>query len=284
MIGWLIYSKEDAAKNKGYIEWMLSEAKDLKIELRFCFREDIQIGHRSGGLFLDYKGKTVKQPAFAIVRTIDPLLTKQLEMLNIACFNSSMVAETANNKAKTHQYLSSFGIPMTDTIYCSGQPAAGDMDYPFIAKEIHGRGGMQVYLIENESDLEKLPKEGQWIVQKPGTFGKDVRVFVIGKKIIAAVLRESSSDFKANYTLGGTASLYELSRTEIALVEKIIAAFDFGLVGIDFIFSEDGDFLLNEIEDVVGSRTLSALTDINIVREYLSFIKDSLKTAKRMNQ
>ena len=276
MIGWLIYSKEDAVKNKGYIDWMLKEAEDIEIDLRFCYREDIKIGHRSGILFLDYKNQPAEHPAFAIVRTIDPLLTKQLEMLGIACFNSSQVAEITNDKAKTHQYLSSFGIPMADTVYCNGQPVAGVMNYPFITKEIHGRGGKQVYLIKKEKDLEELPK-GQWIAQEPGIFGKDVRVFVIGKRIIAAVLRESSSNFKANYTLGGTASLYELSKTEVNLVERVLSAFDFGLVGIDFIFSEDGRFLLNEIEDVVGSRTLSALTDINIVKEYLSFIKDSLQ-------
>ncbi len=33
----------------------------------------------------------------------------------------------------------------------------------------------------------------------------------------AAVLRESASSFKANYTLGGSASLYELTASELAL-------------------------------------------------------------------
>ena len=49
------------------------------------------------------------------------------------------------------------------------------------------------------------------------------------------------------------------------------------MVGIDFIFDEHGHFLFNEIEDVVGSRTLSALSEINIVREYLKFIKDHVE-------
>ena len=48
------------------------------------------------------------------------------------------------------------------------------------------------------------------------------------------------------------------------------------MVGIDFIFDEEGRFLFNEIEDVVGSRTLSALSEINIVWEYLNFIKNSV--------
>ena len=113
-----------------------------------------------------------------------------------------------------------------------------ELPYPFIAKEVHGRGGKSVYLVENSEQLASLPTEGEWLIQKPAVFGKDVRVFVVGKKIIAAVLRESATDFKANYTLGGSASLYQLSDEETALVQKIIDAFDFGMVGIDFIFDE----------------------------------------------
>ena len=121
-------------------------------------------------------------PAYAIVRTIDPFLTKQLEMLGTICFNSSFISEIANNKAKTHQYISSLGIPMSDTVYCGG-PVQAALPFPFIAKEVHGRGGKSVYLVENHEQLASLPTEGEWLIQKPATFGKDVRVFVVGKKL-----------------------------------------------------------------------------------------------------
>ncbi|MGE7779539.1 ATP-grasp domain-containing protein [Peribacillus sp. NPDC097264] len=273
--GWLIYNQEDAVKNRGYIDWMLEEAKNLDLDLRLYYRNHIQIGHRSNQLYVEHKHEPIDLPDFAIVRTIDPFFTKQLERLHITCFNSSFISEIVNDKAKTHQYVTSIGIPMSDTVYCYGNPSTNDMELPFIAKDVHGRGGKQVYLIEHEKDLRELPN-AKWIVQKPGVFGKDIRVFVIGNRIIAAVLRESSSNFKANYTLGGSASLYELSAAERTLVERVIAAFDFGMVGIDFIFAEDGSLMLNEIEDVVGSRTLSALSNLNIVKEYLLFIKEKL--------
>ncbi|MFJ7637430.1 MULTISPECIES: RimK family alpha-L-glutamate ligase [unclassified Peribacillus] len=273
--GWLIYNQEDAAKNRGYIDWMLEEAKSLDLDLRLYYRDHLQIGHRSNQLYVVHKHEPIDLPDFAIVRTIDPFFTKQLERLHITCFNSSFISEIVNDKAKTHQYVTSIGIPMSDTVYCYGNPSTSDMELPFIAKDVHGRGGKQVYLIEHEKDLRELPN-AKWIVQKPGVFGKDIRVFVIGNRIIAAVLRESSSNFKANYTLGGSASLYELSAAERTLVERVIAAFDFGMVGIDFIFAEDGSLMLNEIEDVVGSRTLSALSNLNIVKEYLLFIKEKL--------
>jgi gamma-F420-2:alpha-L-glutamate ligase len=274
--GWLIYNREDAPNNQAYINWMLEEAALANLQLELFYYDDFQIGHKHSALYIEYQGKQVCTPDFAIVRTIDPFFTKHLEYMGTHCFNSSFVAEICNDKGKTHQYVSQFDIPMSDTLYAHKLPK-NPYDYPYIVKEVHGRGGKQVYLIERESDLANLPAtKGKWIIQKPAVFGKDLRVFVIGRKIFRAVLRESATDFKANYTLGGTASLYSLSENEKQLVEEVIAAFDFGMVGIDFLFAEDGTLLLNEIEDVVGSRTLSALSDDNIVREYLQFIKNKL--------
>ncbi|MFD0047825.1 RimK family alpha-L-glutamate ligase [Actinomycetes bacterium NPDC127524] len=275
--GWLIYSKSDAEKNQGYINWMLEEAGLLGISLDLHFREDFQIGYQNQELFLSLHGNSTDLPSFAIVRTIDPFFTKQLELMGVKCYNSSFVSEICNDKAKTHQYLSSHGIPMADTLFYETS-LDRVFSFPYIVKEVHGRGGNAVYLAENENDKKKirLDPHGKWIVQRPAQLGKDVRVFVIGKKVIAAVLRHSDRDFKANFTLGGSASLYELSEDEHLLAEKIASLFDFGLAGIDFIFNDDGSLLLNEIEDVVGSRTLSMLSDINLVREYLTFICDDL--------
>ncbi|CAH0346341.1 ATP-grasp domain-containing protein [Bacillus sp. CECT 9360] len=279
-LGWLIYSFEDAKRNQSYIQWMIEEAKQLDMNLTLCYREDFALGHCNSKLAIFHQGKAADLPSFAIIRTIDPLFTRQLELLGIKCFNSSLVSEICNNKAKTHQYMAPLGIPMADTIYCPGNTFTCNdvpLQYPYIAKEVSARGGKQVFLIENEADEDALKgMPGQWIIQKPGVLGKDVRVFVVGKKIIAAVLRQSQTDFKANFTLGGSASLYKLSDQEKDLIEKIINTIDFGMVGIDFVFSEEGSFWLNEIEDIVGSRTLSALSKINIVREYMLHIKKEM--------
>ena len=102
--------------------------------------------------------------------------------------------------------------------------------------------------------------------------GKDVRVYVLGEEILACVCRTATSGFKSNFSLGGSVELYELSGKERQLVEKIISQFSFGLVGIDFLIDENGEFLFNEIEDVVGARMLYQLTDINLVGKYLEFI------------
>jgi len=109
-----------------------------------------------------------------------------------------------------------------------------------------------------------------------GNTHQDLRVYVIGKEILAGVLRTAKEGFKSNYSLGGDASLYKLTGDEKRIVNKVINQFDFGLVGIDFIIGDDGELIFNEIEDVVGSRMLYQCSNINIVELYLKFIIKSL--------
>jgi gamma-F420-2:alpha-L-glutamate ligase len=253
----------------------------LEMKVEFLLREHFTVGFFKGKPALLYKNEYILLPQFAMVRCIDPFFTRQLELLGIKTFNSAFVSEISNNKAKTHQYLIQYNIAMLTTIYFDKFGTAVErtpFPYPFILKDVYGRGGNEVYKIKDEAafSLAQYENRGQQMIAQPiaGQPGKDVRVFVLGKEIVAAVLRASDTDFKANFTKGGKATLYELSPEETKVVEKVVNAFEFGLVGIDFLFDENGQLLFNEIEDVVGSRTLSATTTINLMRRYLQFITE----------
>ncbi len=292
LTGWLIYSGPDMERNQEYIKWMLEEAADLDLNLTLLCKEELSLVMNSEKLSVFHQHTELDRPDFAIIRTIDFTLTKHLEFMGIKTFNSSEVSLLCNNKALTHQYLASLGIPMLETHVSHTNilletPDQVALDYPFVLKTVSGRGGGEVFFIDSDANLEdicsRLPNREVILQKLAGQAGKDVRVFVIGKQIIAAVLRYSESDFRANHSLGGRSRLYELNDTESALVNKIISHFDFGLVGIDFVFDKNGQFLFNEIEDVVGSRTLSLNSDINIVRLYLQFIKGNIQAEKGRN-
>ncbi|HLR67112.1 MAG TPA: hypothetical protein VK105_08260 [Virgibacillus sp.] len=280
--GWLIYNKQDAEKNKTFIDWFIGEAYLQNLSLKLIFREELTIGIMNNERIIYKNGKRITQPDFAIVRTIEPLLNKHLEACGITAFNSSNVARICNNKALTHHYITDLSIPMVDTIYIKKEliTATPPISYPFVIKDVLGRGGKQVYMIENYQEwLEGIEKyiENDIIIQRCDVqLGKDIRVFVVGKEIIGAVLRMSTNDFRANFKLGGSARWYELNDNETSMINKIINYFDFDMVGIDFLIGANGEMLFNEIEDVVGSRTLSSVSHINILREYVKHIKQKL--------
>ncbi|SFA68872.1 gamma-F420-2:alpha-L-glutamate ligase [Lentibacillus halodurans] len=281
MKGWLIYNKTDAEQNKSYIKWFKEEAQLQNISLRFILREDLTIGVIDNRRTIMHHDNPVTLPDFAVVRTIEPLLNLQLESLGITVYNPSETAAICNNKALTHFHMSKLSIPMAETVFVSARtsmPMSPPLAFPLVVKEVSARGGRQIYLITDINEWRKLQHHtsvGDLIIQSANNiqFGKDVRVFVIGTEVIGAVLRENKHDFRANYKLGGSASWYPLKTDEMELVKQISDYFRFGMAGIDFLLDTDGRFIFNEIEDVVGSRTLSAVSDMNILKKYVSYIK-----------
>lgn len=288
MVAWIIYHRENAIYNQQYIRFYIEEGAKQGIDVKLLLVEDMEFGVRKGRWFLTYQKEEPVLPDFAICRAIYPLLNRQLEYMGIPVFNNSFVAEICNDKARTYQYLAATGIKMVDTSFYRNaqlkevfrQTAA-----PTVIKAVAGHGGSQVFLVnaseegedrEYPSLMDKLA--GSDVVVQPltGTRHQDLRVYVIGTEIIAAVLRTAKEGFKSNFSLGGEVSLYQLSATEIELVDRIIEQFDFGLVGIDFIIGDEGELIFNEIEDVVGSRMLYQCSDVNIVEKYLSFIRGKL--------
>jgi|SRR5690625_111483 len=280
--GWLIYSKSDAKENKSFINWCMEEASLQDINLKLVLHEDIEIGVISNQLSCQINGQPTNLPDIAIVRTIDFLLSLQLEAMGVNVFNSSEVSKVCNNKALTHFMIRKLNVPMLDTLFIKAENLTNQppMSYPFVVKDAESRGGKHVYLIKNQVEWTKnltLLSSNKLIIQSCNVqLGKDLRVFVVGKKIIGGVLRQSTTDFRANFKLGGSAVWYDLSSHEEQIINKIISHFDFGMVGIDFLIDHKGDLLFNEIEDVVGSRILSKVSNKNIVREYMTYIKNRL--------
>lgn len=280
--GWLVYQEKDMLENKGYTDWFIDEAKNAGLDLKLILREDLMIGVVGNKQVVLYQNQQAILPDFAVVRTIEPLLSLHLEALSVQVFNNAEIARICNDKALTHHHMNQLNIPMVDTYYFHSKMLLGTppIAYPFVVKQTDGRGGQQVYLIQNDLEwqncLDILPQTNIIIQTCNVKLGRDIRVFIVGKEIVGAIIRESDQDFRANFKLGGSCALYELDEDESAIVQKIVDAFDFGMVGIDFLIGLDGNILFNEIEDIVGSRTLSAVSDINILSLYIAYIKQQL--------
>lgn len=266
MTGWIIYTAEEAKRNQSYINLFIEKFAKKGVDLQLKIRENLTVGIKTNESL----------PDFAMVRTIEPLLTKQLESLGIKCFNNCKTSKICNCKAETYMYMHQNGIPILDTYIGSY-----NLDkFPVVMKPNDGHGGNNVMLIKSKEEYEKalpLYKGKDFVVQEVANNpGRDVRVYVIGKKIIAAMLRVSETDFRSNFCLGGKAEIYNLNEDEKKLINKIISLFDFDFVGIDFVFN-DGKIIFNEIEDVVGSRMLYTHTDIDIAQLFVEYILNNIK-------
>ncbi len=264
MKGWLIYDSEGAKRNKAFIDFWFSAAAKRGVELTLYLADDLL---------------PRANPDFAVVRTMNPALSHYLENRGIRVFNPACVSEICNDKWKTYELAARLGVPFPKTEYVADPAFLPSRPYPFVLKACGGHGGTQVFLVKN-SEEEKQAKKAlagiPSVLQEPvSDLGKDLRVYVLGGKILAGMLRVSHTDFRSNFCLGGTASPHTLTAEEREIVNAFTEALPIGLAGVDLIYS-NGKPMFNEIEDVVGCRMLYTHTQIDPVFLYLDWILDRM--------
>ena len=254
MNGWIIYTKQEAKRNRWFIEHFIEVAKAFGHNLTLVFPEEISPPY----------------PDFAVVRAFNYKINERLENAGVRTFNNSRLAKIANDKALCYKYMTDNEIEIMPTFY--EMPIAPT--FPLIVKSASGHGGTEVLMVHNNTELKAASKAIPDAVYQAvaSDLGKDLRVYVINNEIVAAMLRQSDTDFRSNYCLGSKASVYTLSPDELNLINKIISIFDIAYCGIDFIF-HNGKIVFNELEDAVGARMLYDLTDIDIVKEWFKRIR-----------
>lgn len=272
---WLIYDEERAAANRSYIQMHYETGERYGIRFQLLMDDEVKQILKQDTL--------AEYPDFAIVRTIAPNLSQNLENNSIPVFNPVFVSKICNDKGKTISYIKeNTTIPVIETYRYDNRQLSESLlqAYPeHVIKSVDGHGGKQVFRTTDPFSRICQGIGGSDFIIQPFVRGegKDIRVYVIGREIIGAVERTSPDGFRANFSLGGRVASRTLERKERQMTEEICRLFDFGMVGIDFILDEKGNFLFNEIEDVVGARMLyQCQPGIRLLEQYFAFIIDKL--------
>lgn len=200
-------------------------------------------------------------PDVVVSRMRDHKTSEMLERGGAKVFNSSRVCRICNDKLETYRFAESLGIRVLPYSLPDGDLPEGP---PWVVKSRSGHGGTQVMLANDRMDLDAVVASiPDPLVQKMArTPGRDLRVYVLDGEVMAGVMRSSDTDFRANHGLGGKAELCDVPEACMDVVEKVVSGLRPTLVGVDFVFDDDVP-LLNEVEDVVGTRMLYELTDLD---------------------
>lgn len=276
MTGWIIYSKEDAEKNYNFIKMFIDKFKEYSVILKLLIIEDMHIENE-------------ESPDFAINRSRMSDIAEELEKRGVRVFNSSKVTKIANDKAVTYEYLKDIVpfmpvlssksqtliIGKTDFTEVTLSDKETESEYPYVIKSCRGHGGGEVFMVGNAMQkyeaLKKLTGKDYVMQQLCSDLGKDVRVYIIGNKIIESVIRTSENSFKSNFSLGGNVKKYKLNKEEKQMVHDIMQKLPLDYAGIDFTF-HNGKAVFNEIEDAVGARMLYSISNIDIVQQFADYI------------
>ena len=283
MNGWLVYDRKQYDKNKWFANELISQISEF-CEMRLIIVEQLRFGVSDNSYVFIHNGEKLDVPDFVVCRTIFPLLSQALEMAGARVFNNSRVSAICNDKRLTYLTLMNSGVPILKTLFFDIRfsPSKETVydQYPYILKSAEGHGGSEVFWINNEEDyynsINKINSCSFLSQEVCATTGRDLRVYVLGGSIVSAVLR-SSDGFKSNYSLGGRIELFPLNERQTQTVEKVLSALPFApdFVGVDFLLN-NGELIFNEIEDVVGTRMLYELSDINIANRFSKYIREQM--------
>ena len=220
----------------------------------------------------------------------DVYLAKLLEKSGYRCVNSAFTIETCDDKAKT--YLALLGkVPQPKTLLAPFtfdgyaysdisflKDILQDFNFPVVVKENKGSFGAQVYLVNDFSELEKLVLSFghcDFLIQEfiSSSQGKDMRVYVVGGKVVAYALRYNERDFRSNVNNGGMMKKVELSHEYASVAIKACECVQADFAGVDLLIGENGPIVC-EVNSNAHFNALAEVTGVdvaeNIAKYFLS--------------
>lgn len=236
--------------------------------------------------------KSLSDIDFVLFWDKDITLCAMLEGMGIRCFNSSRAIAACDNKGLTHALLNKSGIKMPKTIIAPlsfmkedmtefAKSAAERLGLPMVIKESYGSFGFQVFRAHDIYDAVEIANTispNAMIFQEyiEESYGRDVRLNVVGDKVVAAMERYNESDFRANVTNGGKMKPYKPSKKECEIAVKACKALGLDFAGVDLLFGKDGP-LLCEVNSNAHIKNILDCTGINVADEIFGYIREQIK-------
>lgn len=209
----------------------------------------------------------------------------QFEMMNVFCLTDTTALMRSRDKLRSLQLLSRerVGIPKTSfahTVHDAAQLIKLVGGPPLVVKLCTGSQGRGIVLAETAKAAESVidafrELRAEFLVQEfiAEAKGSDVRCFVIGDQVVAAMQRTASDgDFRSNLHCGGTARLTEL--TDAERKTALAAARTMGLLvaGVDILRSARGPLVMevNSSPGLEGIETVTGLDIAGMIVDYLA--------------
>lgn len=288
--GWLVYNGGlNSAKFNEIHEWYRHTAEGKGFSLELVGNHELISTIEDGRSVVKWR-EGISEPDFILFLDKDIRLARQLERQGFRLFNRADVIEICDDKTATFQTLADKGIRMPKTILSplmfEGTKEQDDsfierieqeLSYPLVIKEAYGSFGEQVYLVQNREELAARRSELLYVPHLYQEFvessaGRDVRIHVVGGKVVAAMMRVSEIDFRANVTNGGVMRVFEppadFREMAIAASEQVGADFS----GVDLLFGKNGEPILCEVNSNAHIKNIYDCTGIDVTEAIFDHI------------
>jgi ribosomal protein S6--L-glutamate ligase len=230
-----------------------------------------------------------------LVRTMPPGSLEQvvfrmdvlhrLQARGVVVLNPPAAVETCVDKYLASARLASAALPVPPTIVCQHAEAALEafetLGRDVVVKPLFGSEGRGMMRIADGDlawrtfhTLERLQcvLYLQRFIPHPGW---DLRAFVIGGRVLAAMRRWAQNGWRTNVAQGGRAEAVRLTPEEEQLAVDAATAVGTPVAGVDLLPGREGELYVVEVNAVPGWRALAPVTGVDVAVEILRFLSVS---------
>jgi len=298
----IITDEPEQAKQFHTADGLKEEADKLKIESYLFhlsggytqFEDGIRTFHNKK----DDKGFVIDNNTIAIVRGSATRkdswmdFISILEKANVCLINSRQCISICVDKYRSALKLGDYGLTQPKSILVNNPDTILDqikesgIKFPLIMKTLRGSKGVGVLFVDSERGLDsivqlinKQDEDADLLVQEYIKTDYDVRVLVLGGKVLAAMKRPViEGDFRSNVSQGSKPEKIKLTELEIEESLKAAKAVNGLWTAVDFIPSKNREkeppFML-EVNSSPGTEGIEEATGLNIAKAVIDHFQDS---------
>ncbi|TGD74879.1 30S ribosomal protein S6--L-glutamate ligase [Mangrovimicrobium sediminis] len=211
-------------------------------------------------------------------------VVRQFQEMDVFCANTAHGIANSRDKLRSLQILSRHGIGIPRTTFVRDKkdvlPAIERVGgAPVIIKLIEGTQGIGVLLAETvkaaESIIELLQSQKQNVlIQKfvAESKGKDIRAFVVGDRVVAAMRRVAQGqEFRSNVHRGGVAEPVELDESYVETAVRCTQIMGLRVAGVDMLESKTGPQVM-EVNSSPGLEGIESATGLDVAGAVIDYI------------
>ncbi|MGD8266842.1 MAG: 30S ribosomal protein S6--L-glutamate ligase [Desulfobacterales bacterium] len=240
---------------------------------------------------IHYKGEQL-EGFDAIVPRIGASITfygtavvRQFEMMGVFCLNESVAISRSRDKLRSMQLLARRGIGLPVTGFAHSTKYTDDLidlvgGSPLVVKMIEGTQGVGVVLAETKKAAQSVIQafrslKANILVQEfiKESSGRDIRCWVIGDKVVAAMLRQGpEGEFRSNLHRGGHAEMVRITPEERSTAVRAAKIMGLRVAGVDMLRSNHGPVVM-EVNSSPGLEGIEKATGKDVAGLVVAYIE-----------
>lgn len=217
-------------------------------------------------------------------------VVRQFEMMGVFSANESQGITRSRDKLRSLQLLSraAIGLPVTGFAH-----SIKDIDHlietvggpPLVIKLVEGTQGIGVVLAETAQAAQSViaafrQLDANILIQEfiKEAGGADIRAFVIGGKVVAAMKRQAAAgEFRSNLHRGGHAEKVKLTPEERSIAVRAAKTLGLNVAGVDLLRSNHGPVVM-EVNSSPGLEGIERATGVDVAGKVIALLEKSAQS------